>query len=1071
MSKAKKYLRKKYEVGGGTGYKKPDDTEAKAEALKTSTSDRKTVDVSNAPIEKGTGVAGENLASQEGQDTTPVQQSTASTMETAARPTPPEKVDDPGEKPVWSGARRSGSPWERYQLKLQNWNNANRRYQTYLTALQSYTEELNEYLANQGEDVLGDSSGGGAAGEGGGQVDTTGPVTTTESVSGAPVGITQKTPEYITPEVEVATTGASTSVPDAPDPANYTGGRTSGDYKKDLEAWNKEFGDAAAVQAATLSGKEDIQTIGEAGTVTTEGVTATKTVAEAPDPANYPGGETSSKYKEDLAAWEASGGLPGTMAAPDEITGPIGLTASKYVSTQAEMAGPIDAAEGEVSEEAVAKVDDAELTEKAKAAERDDAAEKEALADETVYDISKGAYVNKVTGEKATVEEAEAAEAQTRKLITDDTLSDGKAAEIIGKAGFEAAQRRTVKGTAAKGAAAEMLAEVGELPPEITAAIVEDPATVEAAIDEQPVEVRAAVAALPTEALVSSQMESLLGGLEDGKTPAWARPALAAVEANLAKRGMSASSVGRDAMFNAIIQSAMPIAQANAQALQQRASQNLGNEQQANMSTATLDMQRRLSNLSNQQTANSQTAQMAQQMATMQSQFRQDAVMTTAQMQQQTRMQNLANRQEAAKVTAMNEQAMRAQNLGNEQQIELAEMQYMNATESENMSAIQQERLAEMQTAADFLSKNAGFKQQMELANLSNDQQMKLANLTSRNQFESENLNAAQQTELANLNNRMQTNLLQGKIAAEMNQAQLTVDQQRAVQNASMVANVDLNSFTAAQQIELANSKFMQTMVATKFSADQQAAIQNATALASLDMANLDKNTKLAAQNAQSFLQMDMANLSNEQQAVVLQAQQRQQTLLTNQAADNAAKQFGAANQQQSDQFIANLSTQIQQQNVAANQAREQFNATEKNRMAAIDAGNQLQADQFTSQMEADVAKFNEAQDFQRDQWNAANAQAVEQSNIQWRRQSNLVDTAAQNAANQQNAQMSYNLTSQELTQLWQQLRDEAAYVRQSYENEQQRKAQLLATAIGNEQLGARNASDAQTWLDTVLNT
>ena len=72
-----------------------------------------------------------------------------------------------------------------------------------------------------------------------------------------------------------------------------------------------------------------------------------------------------------------------------------------------------------------------------------------------------------------------------------------------------------------------MVAEVGALPPDITAAIVEDPATVEAQIDDQPVEVQAAIAALPEEALVSSQMETLIAGIEEGTTPAWARPAVA----------------------------------------------------------------------------------------------------------------------------------------------------------------------------------------------------------------------------------------------------------------------------------------------------------------------------------------------------------------------------------------------------------------------------------------------------------------------------------------------------------------------------------------------------------------
>lgn len=758
-----------------------------------------------------------------------------------------------------------------------------------------------------------------------------------------------------------------------------------------------------------------------------------------------------------------------SQKAPTKVEAPSGMEGETYTAEQAGYGTDVTNAVGTVSEEAQAELDDATLTAKAEAAERNKAEEKLAEAsDKIVFDPSKGAYVNEVTGKTATVEQTEAAEKKDRALITDATMSEGDAAKIKDIAGFDAAQRRTVKGTAAKSSAADMLTAVAEMPPEIAAAIVEDPATVEIALDKEPVEVRAAIAALPTEALVSSQIESLLGGMEDGNVPLWAKPAVSQVEQMLAKRGMTTSTIGRDALFNAIIQSAMPIAQSNAQALQSRAAQNLSNEQQANMSTATLDMQRRLANLANEQTSYSQTAQMAQQMSTLQSQFRQDAVMTTAQQQQQTRTQDLANRQETAKVNAMNDQAMRAQNLGNEQQVELAEMQYMNATESENMSALQQERMAEFQVAADFMSKNAGFVQQMNLANLSAEQQTKLANLTSQNQAASETLSNEQATELANLNTKMQTNLLQGKIAAEMNQAQLTADQQRAVQNASMVAGVDMSKFSAAQQVELTNSKFMQTMVATKFTADQQAAMQNATAMATLDMANLDKNIKLAAQNAQAFLQMDMTNLSNEQQSNVLKAQNQQQVLLSDTAAENAALQFNAANEQQTQQFMASLGVQVEQYNSSSNAAREQFNATAQDRAAAIDAGNELQAASLQAQLDTDVAKFNEQQDFQRDQWNASNAQAVEQSNVQWRRQANLADTAAQNSANQQNAQIAYNLTSQEQTQLWQQLRDEAAYIRQNFENEQQRKAQMLATAIGNEKVFK---SDDRTKVSAMLNT
>ena len=61
-------------------------------------------------------------------------------------------------------------------------------------------------------------------------------------------------------------------------------------------------------------------------------------------------------------------------------------------------------------------------------------------------------------------------------------------------------------------------------------------------------------------------------------------------------------------------------------------------------------------------------------------------------------------------------------------------------------------------------------------------------------------------------------------------------------------------------------------------------------------------------------------------------------------------------------------------------------------------------------------------------------------------------------------------MTSQEQTQLWQQLRDEAAYIRQNYENEMQRKAQMIATAIGNEKVFDKR-SEAESFLKTLISS
>ena len=91
------------------------------------------------------------------------------------------------------------------------------------------------------------------------------------------------------------------------------------------------------------------------------------------------------------------------------------------------------------------------------------------------------------------------------------------------------------------------------------------------------------------------------------------------------------------------------------------------------------------------------------------------------------------------------------------------------------------------------------------------------------------------------------------------------------------------------------------------------------------------------------------------------------------------------------------------------------------------------------------------------------------QSNVQWRRQANTASTAAANAANQQNVQNAYNISALDQTQLWQQLRDEATYIRQAYESNEGREAQLLATAIGNEGgIAEGSATGTQSLLNVV---
>ena len=79
---------------------------------------------------------------------------------------------------------------------------------------------------------------------------------------------------------------------------------------------------------------------------------------------------------------------------------------------------------------------------------------------------------------------------------------------------------------------------------------------------------------------------------------------------------------------------------------------------------------------------------------------------------------------------------------------------------------------------------------------------------------------------------------------------------------------------------------------------------------------------------------------------------------------------------------------------------------------------------QFKLQQKSDIEKFN-----------ANNALVIAQSNAQWRRNVNTANTAAQNAANQINAQNYFNLSNSALSNIWQEYRDEAAFVYQSSQN------------------------------------
>ena len=158
---------------------------------------------------------------------------------------------------------------------------------------------------------------------------------------------------------------------------------------------------------------------------------------------------------------------------------------------------------------------------------------------------------------------------------------------------------------------------------------------------------------------------------------------------------------------------------------------------------------------------------------------------------------------------------------------------------------------------------------------------------------------------------------------------------------------------------------------------------------------------------------------------------------------------------------MTGLAAQIEQANVAQTNAMAQFNVQQENANNALRFQTEADFEKTRVALKTDLDKYNAQLAFNRNQWNTQNAQAVEQSNIAWRRQSNTINTAAANQVAMQNAMNAANLNSQALSFLWQELRDQADFDFRKYENEENRRVSIITTALANEGESAETYSDA----------
>ena len=334
-----------------------------------------------------------------------------------------------------------------------------------------------------------------------------------------------------------------------------------------------------------------------------------------------------------------------------------------------------------------------------------------------------------------------------------------------------------------------------------------DPESLEVKLTDFTEEERGIVEGLPEEALVSNQIDSLLVGIEEGNIPAWARPAVASVEQMLAKRGMEVSTVGRDALINTIITSALPIAQANAQAIQTSVSQQKSIEATAALKDAELNQQTALFNAQNVFSMDMAQFSADQQRAVNNSKFLQTVSLTNASNDQQAAVQNailmsqrnLAEADQNTKFGIQNAQAFLAMdmaNLSNEQQASMIkaqnEQQRMLSNQAAENAAQQFNATSQNQTNQFMASLNASVEQ------FNAQQNNAMA------QFNSNQLNAAEARRVAN---EFEANKLDAQLATQVEQFNTQLEYNREqfnVQNATAIAQSNVQWRRQANTAETA---------------------------------------------------------------------------------------------------------------------------------------------------------------------------------------------------------------------------------------------------------------------------
>ena len=332
-------------------------------------------------------------------------------------------------------------------------------------------------------------------------------------------------------------------------------------------------------------------------------------------------------------------------------------------------------------------------------------------------------------------------------------------------------------------------------------------------------QIQAATATPSKQATVQGQLEGLMAQFESGNTPSWAAGAMRAATATMAARGLGASSMAGQAIVQAAMESALPIAQMDAQVMAQFEAQNLSNRQQR----AILAAQQRAQFLGQEFDQSFQ-----------------------ARVQNSARIGDIANlnftaEQQIALEDSRAVNTMNLNNLSNRQALVMAEAAALSQLDTQNLNNRQQ---TAVQNAQNFL--------QMDMTNLANAQQTELfkaqqniqalfTDQAARNAAEQFNATSENQTNQFFANLSTQTSQFNAAQQNAMDQFNVNTTNAMRQFNSEVQQQRDLFNAQNGLVIAQANAQWRQNLATVNTAAVNQANMDFAKTINAMSAKNLDE--------------------------------------------------------------------------------------------------------------------------------------------------------------------------------------------------------------------------------------